>query len=133
PTLGSWRYDQTKEENIIKDFKDAVSRLGIHEINGHVYADESMWDAEATPNGWVWQDIGNYYGAGARALNWRENQYDVFLRSDNTIGDTVEVVDTKPAHVEGLDLKVMATAAEKGSGDNSYIYIPSHNRYSYIR
>jgi len=29
PTLGSWRYDQTKEENIIKDFKDAVSRLGI--------------------------------------------------------------------------------------------------------
>ena len=133
PTLGSWRYNETTEENVISEFKDALSRQGIHEITGHVYADENTWKGEIIPGGWIWEDIGNYYGAGARALNWRENQYDVFLKSGNSIGDTVEVVNTKPTYVEGLDFKVMATAAEKGSGDNSYIYIPSYNRYSYIR
>ena len=133
PTLGSWRYDQTKEENIIKDFKDAVSRLGIHEINGHVYADESLWDAEATPNGWVWQDIGNYYGAGARALNWRENQYDLYLKSGKNIGDPVEIAGTKPAFVEGLNLKSKVTSAAKGSGDNNYIYMPLNDQFGYVR
>lgn len=133
PTLGSWRYDETKEENIINDFKKAVSRLGIHEINGHVYADESLWDAEATPNGWVWQDIGNYYGAGARALNWRENQYDLYLKSGKNIGDPVEIAGTKPAFVEGLNLKSKVTSAAKGTGDNNYIYVPLNDQFGYVR
>ena len=81
PTLGSWRYPETTEENIISEFKNAILREGINEINGHVYADESAWTGEVTPGGWIWEDIGNYYGAGARALNWRENQYDLFLKS----------------------------------------------------
>jgi serine-type D-Ala-D-Ala carboxypeptidase/endopeptidase (penicillin-binding protein 4) len=133
PTLGSWRYDQTKEQNIISNFKNAISRLGIHQFNGHVYADESLWDAEATPNGWVWQDIGNYYGAGARALNWRENQYDLYLRSGKNIGDPVEVAGTKPAFVEGLNLKSKVTSAAKGTGDNNYIYMPLNDQFGYVR
>jgi D-alanyl-D-alanine carboxypeptidase/D-alanyl-D-alanine-endopeptidase (penicillin-binding protein 4) len=133
PTLGSWRYNETTEENIISEFKNAISRAGINEINGHVYADESEWKGEVTPGGWIWEDIGNYYGAGARALNWREDQYDVFLKSGHQIGDTVAYVETKPAYVKDLDFKIAATSAAKGSGDNAYIFIPSYNRYSYIR
>lgn len=133
PTLGSWRYAETTEEGIISEFKNAISREGINEISGHVYADETDWKGEIVPDGWIWEDIGNYYGAGARALNWRENQYDLFLKSGSKIGDTVKVVDTKPAFVEGLQCKMMATAAAKGTGDNSYIYIPLYNQVSYIR
>lgn len=133
PTLGSWRYDQTTEDNIIASFKNAVSQAGIHEITGHVFADESLWDDEATPNGWVWQDIGNYYGAGARALNWRENQYDLYLRSGKNIGDPVEIAGTKPAFVTGLHLKSKVISAAKGSGDNNYIYLPLDDQYGYVR
>ncbi|MEO9020524.1 MAG: D-alanyl-D-alanine carboxypeptidase/D-alanyl-D-alanine-endopeptidase [Ginsengibacter sp.] len=133
PTLGSWRLDKTKEENIISVFKDAVSQEGIHEIKGHVYADESLWNSEATPNGWVWQDIGNYYGAGARALNWRENQYDLYLRSGKNIGDPVEIAGTKPAFVEGLHLKSEVTSGRKGSGDRNYIYMPLNDLFGYVR
>jgi len=133
PTLGSWRYKQTSEENIIEAFKEAVSQQGINEITGHVYADESLWNDEATPNGWIWQDIGNYYGAGARALNWRENQYDLYLKSGKKIGDPVEKVGTKPPYVNGLNLKVLTTSAAKGSGDNAYIFMPLNDHYSYAR
>ncbi len=133
PTLGSWRYTETTEESILSEFEKAISQQGINEITGHVYADESIWKGEVTPDGWIWEDIGNYYGAGARALNWRENQYDLFLKSGKNIGDTVSFVNTVPSFVEGLNPVVTATAAEKGSGDNSYIYIPQNNKYTYVR
>ena len=124
PTLGSWRYEETKEEKVIQDFKDAISREGIHAITGHVFADQNLWNSEATPDGWIWQDIGNYYGAGARPLNWRENQYDLYLKSGNNIGDPVEIVGTKPSFVYDLHLKSKVISAAKGSGDNNYIYLP---------
>ena len=133
PTLGSWRYNQTTEDSIISEFKKAISREGINEIKGNVYADENLWKGEVTPDGWIWQDIGSYYGAGARALNWRENQYDLFLKSGKNIGDPVESVYTNPAFIEGLNLKVVATSAEKESGDNAYIYMPLNEKYGYVR
>ncbi len=133
PTLGSWRYDTTREENILSVFKKAVSQQGINEITGHVYADESLWNGEATPDGWIWQDIGSYYGAGARAINWRENQYDLYLKSGNKIGDSVEIAGTKPSFVAGLTLTSAATAASKVSGDNAYIYFPLDKEYGYVR
>ncbi|MEP6952239.1 MAG: D-alanyl-D-alanine carboxypeptidase/D-alanyl-D-alanine-endopeptidase [Ginsengibacter sp.] len=133
PTLGSWRYDQTTEDSIIAAFKKAISREGITEVKGNVFADESLWKGEVTPDGWIWQDIGNYYGAGASALNWRENQYDLFLKSGKNVGNPVERVSTNPAFVEGLNLKVLATSAEKESGDNAYIYLPINEKYAYVR
>ena len=133
PTLGSWRYDETKEDKIISDFKDAISREGIHDITGHVLVDESLWNSEATPDGWIWQDIGNYYGAGARQLNWRENQYDLYLKSGNTVGDPVTIAGTKPAYVYSLHLKSKVTSGPKGSGDNNYIYLPLGDDYGYVR
>ncbi len=133
PTLGSWRYDETKEEKIISDFKEAITRQGIHAITGHVFADDNLWNSEATPDGWIWQDIGNYYGAGARPLNWRENQYDLYLKSGNHIGDPVEIVGTKPSFIYGLHLKSKVTSGAKGSGDNNYIYLPLGNEYGYVR
>ena len=133
PTLGSWRYDQAREENIISDFKSAISREGIHAIKGDVFADQGLWDSEVTPDGWIWQDIGNYYGAGARPLNWRENQYDLYLKSGNKTGDPVIIQGTKPAFVFDLHLKSKVTSAARGTGDNNYIYFPLGSGYGYVR
>ncbi|MEO6188680.1 MAG: D-alanyl-D-alanine carboxypeptidase, partial [Ginsengibacter sp.] len=85
------------------------------------------------PDGWIWQDIGSYYGAGARGLNWRENQYDLLLNSGSSIGDTVQIAGTKPSFITGLNLKPMATTARKGSGDNAYIYLPLDEEHGYLR
>ncbi len=133
PTLGSWRYDATSEENTISKFKEAILNQGINYISGHVIADESKWLGEVTPDGWIWQDIGSYYGAGARAINWHENQYDLFLKSGKKIGDSVEIVGTEPSTVIGLNLKSFATSAQRGSGDNAYIYFPLDQGNGFVR
>jgi D-alanyl-D-alanine carboxypeptidase/D-alanyl-D-alanine-endopeptidase (penicillin-binding protein 4) len=77
--------------------------------------------------------MGNYYGAGARPLNWRENQYDLYLKSGNNVGDPVLITGTKPSFVYDLHLKSKVTSGPKGSGDNNYIYLPLCDAYGYVR
>ncbi|MBS1738011.1 MAG: D-alanyl-D-alanine carboxypeptidase/D-alanyl-D-alanine-endopeptidase [Bacteroidetes bacterium] len=133
PTLGSWRYAQTKDNQIIETFKNALLSKGIKDFTGNVIVDLNEWPGEVTPDGWIWQDIGNYYGAGARALNWRENQYDLKLQSGSKIGDTVKMISTMPANVYGLNLECLVTSEKKGSGDNTYIYLPFNKPNGYVR
>lgn len=36
PTLGSWRYKQSSEENVLAAFKNAILQQGIKELKGNV-------------------------------------------------------------------------------------------------
>lgn len=123
PTLGSWRWEFTKEENIIKNIKE---RFSLNKFYG-VIINKKGWLKESVPDGWIWQDIGNYYGASSGWINWRENQYDILLKSGDNIGDSVEIVQSRP-DLFGYNLISDATAAKEGTGDNAYIYLPiGHN------
>jgi serine-type D-Ala-D-Ala carboxypeptidase/endopeptidase (penicillin-binding protein 4) len=131
PTLGSWRWQQTKEDKVVSRIVDAVKQAGIKSFAA-VTVDDRKWNTEAIPDGWIWQDIGNYYGAGAAGLNWRENQYDVFLSSGASVGSKVVVEKTKP-WLYRYSLESQATAGAKGSGDNAYIYFPLNDGKGIIR
>ncbi|MCO6496033.1 MAG: D-alanyl-D-alanine carboxypeptidase/D-alanyl-D-alanine-endopeptidase [Chitinophagaceae bacterium] len=133
PTFGSWRYAGTKETGIIDEIINNLSRSGINDITGHVFVDESLMDGEVIPDGWIWQDIGNYYGAGARSFNWRENQFDLFLKSGSTIGSPVSISGTNPNYITGLHLASKLKSAKAGSGDNAYIYLPLFGKTGYVR
>lgn len=134
PAFGSWRWKSTGDSVILKKWVQEVKKAGITKIDGMITANESGFSHQAIPDGWIWQDIGNYYGAGAYAINWRENQYDLFLRSGKAIGDSVQIVSSKPPHaVEGKFVNELTTAA-KGSGDNAYIYLgPAEDRNALLR
>lgn len=120
PTFGSWRWLATNEFTIMKRIVQAVNKLKVKNFSG-VTLDGTGWEAETMPDGWIWQDIGNYYGAGARKLNWRENQFDVILKSGNKIGDPVQIVGTIPK-LKNYRLFSFAISGVKGSGDNTNIY-----------
>jgi serine-type D-Ala-D-Ala carboxypeptidase/endopeptidase (penicillin-binding protein 4) len=124
PTLGSWRYPSTTEDSVLSEFKDAILREGIRDITGHIFTADDTWQGEIIPGGWIWEDIGNYYGAGARQLDWRENQFDLLLKSDAHIGDPVVLTGTNPSFIDGLHLKDFATTAPEGTGDRTIIYTP---------
>lgn len=133
PSLGSWRYETTKEDKVITEFLAAISKQGIQQITGNVLIDESLWTGEITPNGWIWQDIGNYYGAGARTLNWRENQYDLLLKSGSQVNSSVQIAGTIPEYIVDLNLEPVLKAAAKGTGDNAYIYLPLNEQHGFVR
>ena len=133
PTLGSWRYKETKEQVVLSGFKNAIRKVGILNLDGLVFGNDKVWGTQVTPDGWIWQDIGNYYGAGASGLNWRENQYDLVLSSGKKIGDPVTIVSTNPRFLPGVHLINELASAAKGTGDNSYIYLAPGADIGYVR
>jgi D-alanyl-D-alanine carboxypeptidase/D-alanyl-D-alanine-endopeptidase (penicillin-binding protein 4) len=131
PTLGSWRWEATKEKNVLSRVL-AVIRLTNLKNAEAVIVNARGWNGEQIPDGWIWQDIGNYYGAGTGILNWRENQFDLILKSGNRIGDRVEIVRVEP-DVYSHKIYSLAISAAKGTGDNAFIYLPLNSGGAHVR
>lgn len=130
PTLGSWRFSYTREENVLQYIVNTLKRNNIQNIQGNIYIDESGFSFQPVPDGWIWQDIGNYYGAGCWGLNWKENQYDLILKPGAKIGDTTKIVSPTGEEM-GFFLLNTITTGKKGSGDNGYIYLPPFSVYGF--
>lgn len=130
PTTGSWRFEETKRDSVLKKIVNAVKYSGIKNIEGNILFDESNFSYQPLPGGWPWEDIGNYYGAGSWAFNWNENQYDLILKAGEKAGDSVTILSTDPK--VPYDFKNFLKTAEKGTGDNSIIYMSPYSENGFI-
>ena len=131
PTLGSWRYTSTKEKMVMNVWMNELKKNGITKIENNIYLDDSKFSYQPIPGGWIWDDIGNYYGAGHWGLNWRENQYDLILKSGDSEGDDVQILRTEP-QLQNVVLFNVLTCGKKGSGDNAYIYMPPYSGSGFV-
>jgi len=131
PTLGSWRY-QNKENAVLTQWVAAIKSAGIKKIEGTIIGDDRIFGTQTTPEGWVWQDIGNYYGAGTSGLAWRENQFDIHLKPESSTADEVKVVKTVPATPYVQIINELKTGSP-GSGDRSYAFLPPYSNVAYLR
>jgi len=131
PTLGSWRY-QNKENAVLTQWVAAVKAAGIKKIEGSIIGDDRVFGTQTTPEGWVWQDIGNYYGAGTSGLAWRENQFDIHLRPGASTADEAKVIKTVPETPYIKLVNELKTGAS-GTGDRSYAFLPPYSNVAYLR
>jgi serine-type D-Ala-D-Ala carboxypeptidase/endopeptidase (penicillin-binding protein 4) len=129
PTLGSWRYSTTSFSSFLNKLPSSLKQRGIKEITSLI-VDDSKWSSQNIPNGWVWEDVGNYYGAGAGAFNWHENKYDIILQSGKYLGDNVRILKNSIPSIEFVN---ELRTAEKGSGDNAYFFFGSNKRVKHLR
>lgn len=113
-------------EQWIKQLKNS----GIKKINGNLLIDLSSMDRTSIPGGWVWEDIGNYYGAGVSALSFGDNLYDIHFSSPKTEGKEVTIKTTNPV-IEGLMLenRVRSSAIP---GDHTIVYGAPGSTHQYI-
>lgn len=131
PTLASWRYNTTKDSFIIANWIQAIKEIGIKSIDGNVFFDGKKFSYQSLPGGWIWDDIGNYYGAGTWGLNWHENQYDIVLQPGDNEGDEAIILKTKP-ELQKVFLKPNIMTGKKGSGDNGYIYLSPYSNTGFV-
>lgn len=132
PTLGSERYPQTTADSILRKWTTAIKKAGIQHISGAVIADDRLYNGNQTPGGWIWTDIGNYYGAGISALNWRENAFGIDFRPAAKVGAKAEIVnDTLP--LPYLQIINQTTTGRPGSGDNVYAYAAPYSSKIFVR
>jgi len=123
PTLGSNRWSTTTAPAILKKILNILKTNKIQSVSGNLVCDDIQFTNEPLPRGWVWEDMGNYYGAGAWGLNWRENQFDVTFKTGKKQSDRTEIVSTKPTALKtDYVFANFVKTGSKGSGDNAYLF-----------
>ncbi len=132
PTLGSWRYPAAREDAFFVQLQNELKSRQIKLVTDGIAAFRKNFESQTIPDGWIWEDIANYYGAGAACINWRENQFDIQLRSGNKTGELVSIAGYKPASLN-FPLKNECRVAAKGSGDNAYIYFGLNGAPGFLR
>lgn len=131
PTLGSDRWDKTSKNQILNKILFNLQQSGINKITGNVIGDASAWDTQSLPIGWIWQDMGNYYGAGTAALCWNENSFDLSFAPGKTIGSAVKTINTDVYPF--LRITNELTTGKPGSGDNVYAYSAPYTSEVFLR
>lgn len=130
PTLGSWRYEETKPEKIKQSIIKSIKSLKINKIEGNLIIDDSYFDFQTIPGGWAWNDIGNYYGAGVWGVNWRENQFDIHISGGKSVNDSTKI---KSFSYPLKNIKYLnQSISHEESGDKSIIYTAPHSEVIYI-
>ncbi len=131
PTLGSWRFSETKDTVVLNKWMNEIKNAGIKKIDGNVYLDNTKYSYNPIPGGWIWDDIGNYYGAGHWGFNWHENQYDLKLSPGEKVGDTARILRDEPFEAAPI-LDNYIITGKKGSGDNAYIYSMPYSPLGFV-
>lgn len=122
PTLGSWRYEGYKPENFKAKFIQSVKEKGINKINGNLVIDDTYFDFQTIPGGYPWDDLGNYYGSGVWSVNWRENQFDMFVNNGQITGFNIDMD----------KVKWVNETETRGSSDGSLIFTAPHSEVALI-
>jgi D-alanyl-D-alanine carboxypeptidase/D-alanyl-D-alanine-endopeptidase (penicillin-binding protein 4) len=132
PTLGSDRWDKTQKSQILNKILYGLQQKGINKITGYVIGDASVWDTQSLPIGWIWQDMGNYYGAGTSALCWGENFFELGFTPGKTVDAPVKI-SAKNNVYPFLDITNELTTGNYGSGDNVYAYSAPYTSQIFLR
>jgi D-alanyl-D-alanine carboxypeptidase/D-alanyl-D-alanine-endopeptidase (penicillin-binding protein 4) len=67
-------------EKVLAEFADAIVARGVKEISGDVIADDSMFQHEKFPSGWLVDDILWSYGAAVSAIAVNDNTFTLEVR-----------------------------------------------------
>jgi D-alanyl-D-alanine carboxypeptidase/D-alanyl-D-alanine-endopeptidase (penicillin-binding protein 4) len=121
PTLGSSRYTATTSDIVLSKIASALKLAGIDTVSGNIITTNKGFDLNPIPEGWIWGDMGNYYGAGVWGLNWNENQYDIFVKTGNTENSSTSVEASQPEGYASIIINDVKSG-KPGTGDGSVIY-----------
>jgi D-alanyl-D-alanine carboxypeptidase/D-alanyl-D-alanine-endopeptidase (penicillin-binding protein 4) len=116
PTLGSKYNGNTPVDSTLLKCIKALKAKGIKTINGNIILDAGHFDKNPFPDGWQWNDIGNYFGAPIYGINYRDNFYSVNFKIQ---GSKTTITGTEPSD---LNLEFINETTAKGNTDLAYIY-----------
>lgn len=88
-------------------------------ISGDIYIDNSYFN-NTIPSTWIWSDIGNYFGAAATSLSYKDNKFSLFYTS-GSVGSEAILQAVKPSY---FFKKTTITSKVKayGTEDNAFVF-----------
>ena len=126
PSLGS-PYFPDYYANFPDTWVSEIKKAGIKKVSGKVIADDSYYDYLPVPSGWIWEDIGNYYGAGVYGISVFDNTYKIHFRTGADSSD-IEITAITPSQCGELYTDRLVAS---GSTDEGYVFSAPYNTYSW--
>ena len=121
PTLGTKDSIATPLNTLFARWKQFLTEAGIRRIEGRVVGDGRYFDGPIEKDGWSYQDIGTYYGAGGNGLSFYRNILDIQVAAGAKVGDPVKVTPSYP-ELPWMQYSSTALTSAKGTGDKLYLF-----------
>jgi D-alanyl-D-alanine carboxypeptidase/D-alanyl-D-alanine-endopeptidase (penicillin-binding protein 4) len=99
----------------------------IKKVTTNLNVNSSCFD-DKIPSNWIWGDIGNYFGAGANGLSYKDNKFSLYYTSGEP-NSFAKLESIKPVYFE-TKMKIESKVLCSGSEDEAYVY---GNPYEYTR
>lgn len=95
-----------------------LQQAGVRRVVGDIIADASLFGPPQLAGSWIWEDIGNYYGAAPCALNYLDNSFEITFAT-GAPGTTAKIIEIAP---ELPDITFRNSVMAGGTSDEAYIY-----------
>lgn len=127
PALGS-EYFACHYGEFLKNWINGIRNIGIKTVDGNVLADDSYYDYQPVPAKWLWEDSGNYYGAGVYGLSVFDNTYSIHFRTSDE-SSAPEIIKIVPAECK---YEISNLLSATGNTDNGYVFSAPYSNYGWI-
>jgi D-alanyl-D-alanine carboxypeptidase/D-alanyl-D-alanine-endopeptidase (penicillin-binding protein 4) len=132
PTLGSANFGNKEEKKrFLSEWAYWIKKAGIDTITGNIIADPYIFSDQDIPGSWLWEDVGNHYGASASGIAVYDNIFELIFNVPATEGLPTEIVNTIP-EIPGLSLKNEVVSSSKKS-DEAYIFGSPFDAYRVVK
>jgi len=95
-----------------------IKLAGVKYINA-VKVDNICFNS-SIPDSWIWGDIGNYFGAGANGLSYKDNKFSIFYTS-NQSNTFAKIERIKPDYI-AKKISIQSDVLGLGTEDEAYVY-----------
>ena len=121
PALGSEYFMENYfNPHFLEVWAQRIKASGISRVEGNLIVDDSFYGTEKIPPAWIWEDIGNYYGAGSYALTVYDNILRVSFSSPEKAGEPTKIVSVVP-NLEDLVWKNEVLSSDENR-DLAYVF-----------
>jgi D-alanyl-D-alanine carboxypeptidase/D-alanyl-D-alanine-endopeptidase (penicillin-binding protein 4) len=126
PTLESDYFKDDKiKQTTLERWAAELKQKGIKSIEGAIIADETIFEYNTIPSEWIWGDVGNYYGAGACGLSYKDNTFSIFFNTSEK-GSKSSIVEILPTL---KDLQLVNNVIAAGKTDSAYVFGAPYSNY----
>lgn len=127
PVLGSKKFTDHYQD-FLSNWATEIKKQGIRKIEGRIITDDTYFDYLPVPAKWLWEDAGNYYGAGAYGLSVFDNTYEIHFRTGPDSSDLIVTGIDPPECRNEFSSRLVAA----GTTDEGYVFSAPYNTYSWF-
>jgi serine-type D-Ala-D-Ala carboxypeptidase/endopeptidase (penicillin-binding protein 4) len=132
PTLGSENFVKKEDKKkFLSEWAHRIKAAGIDTITGNIIADPTIFSDQDVPGSWLWEDIGNHFGAAASGIAIYDDIFELIFNVPEEEDKPAKLIKTVP-EIPGLIIKNEVLSSPKKS-DDAYVFGSPFDSYRLIK